>query len=94
MRLINRHKNYATQWQPNYDQGAFRHSIIKDQPQKDLYTIRPLPAQWWADPFKASIAIPAYINVGLKNGFGINDPSANNNKMPKWLDRASPLIWI
>ena len=81
---------------PIIRQNGFGGVIIKNQPNKSIYDLGATSKHWWlqGDPLTFLMGITAYIHLGRKTGFGINEVGANTGAVPKIIDRASPLMWI
>ena len=74
---------------------GFDNVIKQNQPDKPLYHIRPVPKIWWQKGLlEAALGITAYIDLGKRTGFGIGDPGISYHNVPKFMDRASPVMWI
>lgn len=92
---------FRTQKHTNYHHPAVNHLgfsnfQVKNQPNTGLHDKTPISKHWWqgGDILKLLMGITAYINIGTHTGFGINDTRANWGTVPKFMDRASPFMWI
>ena len=94
--VFNRKINHTDSFNPMIKQSSFSGINIKDQPKKSIYNRDTPPIPWWlqGDPIKFLMGVTAYINLGSKIGFGINETALNTGVVPKIIDRSSPFMWV